>query len=99
MFILDVFSFKTAFSKLATKENFDKLREIAKAKIIEQVKANIPGDEKMQNVVTDLVNYISLHLTSSNDIVQWIIDHILISGIKGFAQAIYDDLKEVVKGL
>lgn len=99
MFIFDIFNFKKSFEAVATKENFNSLREIIKAAIIAQVKSKIPGEEKMNNVINEAIAFINTHINSKNEIVQWIIDHVLIAGIRGFAQAIYEDLKQVVKGL
>lgn len=100
MGIFDVFNFKKKFAKIATKENFDFLRKIIKEEIKSQIKNNAKkGAEKMEAVVRRAENYIIEHMSSDNKIVQWIVDHILIKGMHVLAQSIYDDLKEVVKGL
>ena len=46
MSIFDVFSFKKEAAKVFTKENFQHILETARAEIIKQAKANIPGIEK-----------------------------------------------------
>jgi len=97
--IFDIFSFKSKLQEVATKENFDLIRDLIKQEIIKQVKKKIEGSEKMDNVVETIVNYIKEHIHSDNKIVQWLIDNILIANIRTIAQAIYDDLKEIIKGL
>lgn len=99
MSIFDVFSFKKKFEQLFTPENFALLRAVVKEEIIKQVKANIPGQEKMDTVVDKAIEFINKHIHSDNKIVQWIIDNILIKNIRLVAQSIYDDLKEIIEGL
>lgn len=99
MGILDIFNFKKKFAEVATKENFDAIKEVAKAKIIEQVKIKITGEEKMNNVVDYVVDFITARIYSDNKIVQWCIDNILIPNVRTICQAVYDLLKEVIKGL
>lgn len=99
MGLFDVFNFKKKFQEIATKENFALLHEMIKEEIIKQIKAKIPGQEKMDAVVNKAIDFINKHMHSSNSIVQWIIDHVLIQGIRILAQSIYDDLKEVIKNL
>jgi len=99
MSIFDVFSFKKKFQQIFTPENFALLRGVVKEEIIKQVKANIPGQEKMNAVVDKAIDFINKHLHSENKIVQWIIDNILIKNIRLVAQSIYDDLKEIIEGL
>ena len=99
MGLFDVFNFKKKFQEVATKENFALLHAVIKEEIIKQVKAKIPGEEKMNAVIQVAIDFINKHMHSSNTIVQWIIDHVLIKGIRILAQSIYDDLKEVIKNL
>lgn len=99
MGLFDAFNFKKKFQEIFTEENFKLLRAVIKEEIIKQIKANVPGQEKMDAVVEAAVQYINKHMHSTNKIVQWIIDHVLIKGIRLLAQSIYDDLKEVIKGL
>ena len=98
--ILDVFNFKKEFGKIATKENFDYLRVTIKEAIKKQAKkAEVKGREKMDAVVAEAIDYINKYMHSKNKLVQWIIDHVLIKGIRILTQSIYEDLKEVVEGL
>lgn len=99
MGLFDIFNFKKSFEKIATPENFALLREVIKEEIIKQVKAKIGGQEKMDAVVAKAIEFINKHMHSDNGIVQWIIDRVLIQGIRLLAQSIYDDLKQIVKGL
>ena len=99
MSILDIFNFKKKFQEVATPENFEAIKELAKAKIIEQVKDKIPGNEKMDKVVEAVIDFIKSKIHSDNKIVQWIIDNILIVNVRTICQAVYDLLKEVIKGL
>lgn len=95
----DAFSFKKAFQAIFSAENFALLRSVIKEEIINQIKQNVPGEEKMNAVVDCVVDFINKHLSSDNSIVQWIIDNILIKNIRLVAQSIYDDLKDVIEGL
>lgn len=99
MGLFDIFNFKKKFQEVATKENFALLHAVIKEEIVKQVKAKIPGEEKMNAVIEKAVDFINKHMHSENGIVQWIIDHVLIKGIRILAQSIYDDLKEVIKNL
>lgn len=95
----DTFNFKKAFENTFTPENFSMLRDLIKEQIIAQIKKNVPGQEKMDAVVNAAVEFINKHIHSNNSIVQWIIDNILIKNLRLVAQSIYDDLKDVIKGL
>jgi hypothetical protein len=53
----------------------------------------------MNKVVDAAIDFINTHMHSDNKIVQWIIDTFIIDNIRPIAQSIYEDLKEVVKGL
>ena len=98
--IFDIFNFKKKFAEVATKENFNFLRITIKEEIKNQAKKNeVKGKEKMDAVVAAAEAYIRKYIHSDNGLVQWLIDHILIKGVRLLAQSIYDDLKEVVKGL
>lgn len=98
--IFDIFNFKKKFAEIATKENFDFLRATIKAEIKKQAKKNeAKGKEKMDAVVAAAEAYIRKYMHSDNKLVQWVIDHVFIKGVRILAQSIYDDLKEVVEGL
>ena len=100
MGIFDLFNFKQKLAAIATKENFDLIHDTIKAEIIKQVKEKSKnGAEKMNTVLEKTLNIITLHIHSDNKIVQWIIDNVLIKGIRILAQSIYEDLKEVIKNL
>ena len=99
MSIFDVFTFKKKFAEVATKENFEAIKEVARESIIEQIKEKIPGEEKMNNVIDNVIAFINSKINSDNKIVQWIIDNILIPDVRTICQAVYDLLKEIVKGL
>ena len=98
--IFDLFNFKKKFTEIASKENFDFLRRVIKEEMKKQIKEKAKkGAEKMDAVVEAAIEYINKYMHSDNKIVQWIVDHILIKGIRVLTQSIYDDLKEVVEGL
>lgn len=99
MGLFDIFNFKKKFLEIATPENIQAIRDVAKQKIIEMIKSKLSGIEKMDTVVEEVVAYISEHIHSDNKIVQWIIDNWLIPNVRVLTQAIYDDLKEVIKNL
>ena len=98
--IFDLFNFKKKFAEIASKENFDFLRRVIKEEIKKQIKEKAKkGAEKMDAVVKAAEEYINKYMHSDNKIVQWIVDHVFIKGVRVLAQSIYDDLKEVVEGL
>lgn len=100
-FILEVFnlfSFKKKFTETINVENFLLIKSIIKEEIINQSIKNINGSQKMENVVNCVNLFIDKHVTTNNKIVQWIIN-IIKKYINVFAQTIYDDLKDKVKGL
>ena len=100
-FILEVFdllSFKKKFTETINVENFLLIKSIIKEEIINQSIKNINGSQKMENVVNCVNLFIDKHVTTDNKIVQWIIN-IIKKYINVFAQTIYDDLKDKVKGL
>ena len=98
--IFDLFNFKKKCAEVATEDNFKFLRATIKEEIKKQAKKNeAKGKEKMDAVVEAAIAYINRYIHSSNGIVQWIIDHVLIKGIRILAQSIYEDLKEVIEGL
>lgn len=99
MAIFDIFNFKKDFAAVFTPENFALIRAMIIDNITKQIKAKLPGQEKMDAVVKALTDFIKKHVHSKNGIVQWIIDNILIKNIRLVAQSIYDDLKTVIKGL
>ena len=98
--IFDLFNFKKKFSEVFTKENYSFLRAVIKEEIKKQAKEKAKkGAEKMGAVVAEAIAYINKYMHSDNKLVQWVIDHVLITGIRVLTQSIYDDLKEVVEGL
>lgn len=97
MSIFDIFNFKKKFQEVFTKENFEVVRDLIKTEIIKQVKSKLAGNKKMDKVVDKVVQYIQDNIKSDNKIVQWIIDNILIPNVRTIAQAIYDDLKQIVE--
>lgn len=99
MSIFDIFNFKKKFQEVFTKENFEVVRDLIKTEIIKQVKSKLAGNKKMDKVVDKVVQYIQDNIKSDNKIVQWIIDNILIPNVRTIAQAIYDDLKQIVENL
>lgn len=99
MSIFDIFSFKKNFTEVFNADTFKNLRDAIKSEIVKQIKKNVPGQEKMDAVVLKVTDYIVKHVHSKNNIVQWIIDNVLIKGIRLLSQSIYDDLKEIIEGL
>ena len=99
MSIFDIFSFKERFQEIFNADNFKALKDVIKKEIVKQIKKNVPGQEKMDAVVNKAVDFINKHLHSKNGIVQWIIDNVLIKGIRLITQSVYDDLKEIIEGL
>ena len=96
--VFDLFSFKKKFTETINVENFLLIKSIIKEEIINQSIKNINGSQKMENVVNCVNLFIDKHVTTDNKIVQWIIN-IIKKYINVFAQTVYDDLKDKVKGL
>lgn len=96
--VFDLFSFKKKFTETINVENFLLIKSIIKEEIINQSIKNINGSQKMENVVNCVNLFMDKHVTTDNKIVQWIIN-IIKKYINVFAQTIYDDLKDKVKGL
>lgn len=96
--VFDLFSFKKKFTETINIENFLLIKSIIKEEIINQSIKNINGSQKMENVVNCVNLFIDKHVTTDNKVVQWIIN-IIKKYINVFAQTIYDDLKDKVKGL
>ena len=96
--VFDLFSFKKKFTETINVENFLLIKSIIKEEIINQSIKNIKNKKKMENVVNCVNLFIDKHVTTDNKIVQWIIN-IIKKYINVFAQTIYDDLKDKVKGL
>lgn len=99
MSILDIFSFKKKIQEALSPENIVLLKAVIKEAIIKQVKAKMPGEEKMNEVIKLAEEFISTHIKSDNKLVQWFIDTFIINNIRPIAQSIYEDLKQIVKGL
>ena len=99
MSIFDIFSFKKKFQEVATKENIVSIIDLAREKIIDQVKEKIDGDKKMDNVIEEIIEFIEEKIYSDNKLVQWLIDNILIPNVRTICQAIYELLNEHIKGL
>ena len=99
MGLFDIFSFKKEFTKAFSKENFALLNALAKEKIVEQVKEKCAGSEKMDKVVEAILDFINKHMTSTNGLVNWIKDNILIPNVRTILQALYDALKAKIKDL
>ena len=99
MSIFDIFTFKTDFKAIFNSEVFSEIKNKINEEIKDKIKQTIPGQEKMDAVVANVVAFINSKIHSKNKIVQWIIDKVLIVSVRAIAQAVYNDLKEVVKGL
>lgn len=99
MILFDIFNFKTKFTELFNAQNMAVLKAYIKEQIIAQIKKNIPGQEKMDAVVDAVIAFINKHLHSDNKLVQWVIDTFIIQNIRPICQTIYEDLKEIIKGL
>lgn len=97
--IASVFNFKEAFQKVVNAENINLVVQYAKEQIIGQIKENVPGPEKMDNVIEKVTSFIQEHLHSDNKLVQWLVDTFIVTSIRTVLQSIYDDLKQFVEGL
>ena len=99
MGLFDVFTFKKQAAEAFSKENVDKFLSTARAAIIEQIKANCPGPEKMDIVVGILKNFV-IDKTSkiTNKLVIFLVNQFLVV-IPIVAQLVYDFLKEKVENL
>lgn len=101
MGLFDLFSFKKEGKKVFSKETFKEVLEVAREKIVEQVKSNIPGAEK-KAIVDDFVIAFILkkikELGIKNGIILWLVDRI-IELIPSVTQLVYDFLKEKIENL
>lgn len=99
MSIFDVFTFKKEALNVFTAENFSTVLQFAREKIVEQVKAKIPGVEKKILVDNAVIAKIrEFRNTCKNKLVLWLIDQI-IKVIPTVTQLVYDFLKEKIENL
>ena len=101
MGLFDVFTFKKDGKKIFSKEVFKGVLEAAREKIIEQVKNNIPGEEKkaiVDNFVIALILKKIKELDVKNGLVIWLVERI-IDFIPVVTQIVYNFLKEKVEAL
>ena len=99
MSIIDIFTFKKEGKKIFSKENFIEILKLAREKIVEQAKENIPGIEK-KIIVDEIViaKITAWKNTCKNKMVAWVLDRI-IEVIPSVTQLVYDFLKEKVESL
>ena len=97
--ILSIFNFKESLQEVFNGNNVSAFKAEIKKAILDKVKEAIPGQEKMDQVVEEITEWVEDHIHSNNKIVQWIIDVLIINNIRPIIQSIYDDLKEFVEGL
>ena len=99
MSIFDVFTFKKEGKKIFSKENFRSILELAKAEIIKQAKANIPGIEKKYEVDKVVIARIeSIKEGCNNKLIVFVLDKV-IDAVPSITQAVYDFLKEKIENL
>lgn len=101
MGLFDLFSFKKDGKKVFSKEVFKEVLDGAREKIIEQVKKNIPGEEKkaiVDEYVISLIHKKVKELEVKNSLVLWLVERI-VEIIPLITQTIYDFLKEKVESL
>lgn len=101
MGLFDVFTFKKDGKKIFSREVFKEVLEEARDRIIEQVKANIPGQEKKAIVDIHVISFIRdkvKNLSIKNGLVLWLIERI-IELIPLVTQIVYNFLKEKVEAL
>ena len=100
MGIFDIFSFKKEAAKVFTKENFQHILETARAEIIKQAKANIPGIEKKLIVDKAVIAKIEIlkETYKKNGLVVWLLN-LIIKNIPTVTQLVYEFLKEKIENL
>ena len=101
MGLFDVFTAKKDGKKIFSREVFKEVLEAARDKIIEQVKKNIPGEEKkiiVDNFVIALILKKVKDLEVKNGLILWLVDKVL-ELIPLVTQLIYEFLKEKVENL
>lgn len=101
MGLFDAFSFKREAAKVLNKETFVEVLKLAREKILELAKKNIPGQEK--KAILD--EFLTLKIRSkvkegkiTNKYVLWLIDKI-IEILPSVTQIVYELLKEKVENL
>ena len=99
MGLLDIFTFKKEAGKVFSSENIAGLFDLAKDKIVEQVKDKIKGEEKKAIVDYFVVNYIREKVKGcTNKYVLWLVDR-LIAEVPKITQIVYDFLKAKIENL
>ena len=99
MGLFDVFTFKKQALELFSKKNIDEFLNKARTLIIEQIKANYPGPEKMEKVVEALIDFVvDKSENINNKLVLWLGEQ-LVKAIPAIAQIVYNFLKEKVENL
>ena len=101
MGLFDAFSFKKEAAKVLNKENFIEILKLARDKIIELGKSNIPGHEKKEQLDEILILKIRAKIKEgkiSNKYVLWLIEK-LIEILPSVTQLMYEFLKEKVENL
>lgn len=99
MGLFDIFTFKKEAGKVFSSENILGLINLAKDKIIEQVKDKIKGEEKKAIVDYFVIKFIEDKAKGcKNKYVLWLIDRIK-EEVPKITQKIYDLLKEKVENL
>ena len=101
MGLFDVFSFKKEAAKVLNKDFFTEVLKLAREKIIELAKKNMPGQEKKAQLDEFLTIYIHSKVKEykiTNKYVLWLVEK-LIEVLPSVTQIVYDLLKEKVENL
>lgn len=101
MGLFDVFSFKKEAAKVLNKEVFVEILKLAREKILELAKKNIPGQEKKEMLDEFLVLKIRSKVKEgkiTNKYVLWLVEK-LIEILPSVTQIVYEFLKEKVENL
>lgn len=101
MGLFDAFSFKKEAAKVLNKETFVEILKLAREKILELAKKNIPGQEKKAILDEFLILKIRSKVKEgkiTNKYVLWLIEK-LIEILPSVTQIVYEFLKEKVENL
>ena len=101
MGLFDVFSFKKEAAKVLNKDFFVEILKLAREKIIELAKKNIPGRDKKEQLDEFLILRIRSKIKEdkiTNKYVLWLVEK-LIEILPSVTQIVYEFLKEKIENL
>ena len=99
--MFEMFSFKKEAAKVLNKETFSEILKMARERIIELAKENIPGEEKKRQLDAVLTAHVYMKVKEAgikNKWVLWLVDQ-LVDLLPKVTQLVYEFLKEKIENL